>query len=294
MKIGFIGLGIMGQPMARNLMKAGYKLNVNTNKESVIREFEKEGAKGFKSKKELAENSDIIILMLPNSPDCEEVIFADQGLVDGLSEGKIILDMSSINPVKSKEFAKRLKDIGVKYIDAPVSGGEPKAIDGSLAVMLGCDEEDFEKVEPILKNMASSIVRVGEVGSGNTAKLANQVVVALNIAAVSEAFSLAKKTDTDPNKVYKAIRGGLAGSEVLDSKGPMMLKGDYDPGFRIDLHIKDLQNALDTADETLASIPLTKKVMKILMDLKSSGDGDLDHSAIAKFYEKLNNIDFTN
>lgn len=291
MKIGFVGLGVMGKPMAKNLIKAGYELNVNTLEEEVVKEFEELGAKGYTSKKDLAQDSDVIILMLPNSPNCDQAIFGEDGLVEGLSEGKIIVDMSSINPVESKRFAKALEEKGVKFIDAPVSGGEPKAIDGTLAVMVGGDEKTFEEVKPIIEKMASSIVRTGEVGAGNTTKLANQIVVALNIAAVSEAFTLAKKAGVDPEAVYHAIRGGLAGSTVMDAKGPMMLERNFKPGFRIDLHIKDLQNALDTSHSVQASLPLTAGVMEILQALRIDGNEKDDHSAIVKYYEKINNLE---
>jgi len=291
MKIGFVGLGVMGKPMAKNLIKAGYELNVNTLEEEVVKEFEELGAKGYASKKDLAQDSDVIILMLPNSPNCDQAIFGEDGLVEGLSEGKIIVDMSSINPVESKRFAKALEEKGVKFIDAPVSGGEPKAIDGTLAVMVGGDEKTFEEVKPIIEKMASSIVRTGEVGAGNTTKLANQIVVALNIAAVSEAFTLAKKAGVDPEAVYHAIRGGLAGSTVMDAKGPMMLERNFKPGFRIDLHIKDLQNALDTSHSVQASLPLTAGVMEILQALRIDGNEKDDHSAIVKYYEKINNLE---
>src|SRR5699024_834332 len=291
MKIGFVGLGVMGKPMAKNLIKAGYELNVNTLEEEVVKEFEELGAKGYASKKDLAQDSDVIILMLPNSPNCDQAIFGEDGLVEGLSEGKIIVDISSINPVESKRFAKALEEKGVKFIDAPVSGGEPKAIDGTLAVMVGGDEKTFEEVKPIIEKMASSIVRTGEVGAGNTTKLANQIVVALNIAAVSEAFTLAKKAGVDPEAVYHAIRGGLAGSTVMDAKGPMMLERNFKPGFRIDLHIKDLQNALDTSHSVQASLPLTAGVMEILQALRIDGNEKDDHSAIVKYYEKINNLE---
>ncbi|KGF05016.1 tartronate semialdehyde reductase [Anaerococcus lactolyticus S7-1-13] len=291
MKIGFVGLGVMGKPMAKNLIKAGYELNVNTLEEEVVKEFEELGAKGYASKKDLAQDSDVIILMLPNSPNCDQAIFGEDSLVDGLSEGKIIVDMSSINPVESKRFAKALEEKGVRFIDAPVSGGEPKAIDGTLAVMVGGDEKTFEEVKPIIEKMASSIVRTGDVGAGNTTKLANQIVVALNIAAVSEAFTLAKKAGVDPEAVYHAIRGGLAGSTVMDAKGPMMLERNFKPGFRIDLHIKDLQNALDTSHSVQASLPLTAGVMEILQALRIDGNEKDDHSAIVKYYEKINNVE---
>ena len=290
MKIGFIGLGIMGQPMARNLIKAGYELVVYTLNQDVVEKFVEEGAIGAKSSKEVAELSDVIILMLPNSPDCEEVLFGNDGLAEGLTKGKAVIDMSSINPVESQNFANELSKIGVEFLDAPVSGGEPKAIDGSLAVMVGGKKETFEKYKDILNVMASSVTLVGEVGAGNTTKLANQIIVALNIAAVSEAFILAEKSGVNPKSVYDAIRGGLAGSTVMDSKGPMMIERNFNPGFRIDLHIKDLQNALDTSHKIGVSLPLTSIIMEILQALKIDGQEKSDHSAIIKYYEKINNI----
>ena len=290
MRIGFVGLGIMGQPMARNLMKAGHELVVYTLDQSTIDQFVSEGAIGAKSNKEVAEKSDLVILMLPNSPNCEDALFSEGGVAEGLSAGKAVIDMSSINPVESQKFANRLEAMGVDFLDAPVSGGEPKAIDGTLAVMVGGKEEDFNKYKEVLELMASSVVLVGDVGAGNTTKLANQIVVALNIAAVSEAFALAKKAGVDPNAVYKAIRGGLAGSTVMDAKGTMMLERNYEPGFRIDLHIKDLQNALDTSHTVGVSLPLTAGIMEILQALKVDGFGSNDHSAIVKYYENINNL----
>lgn len=290
MRIGFVGLGIMGQPMARNLMKAGHELVVYTRKQEVIDSFVKDGAIGAKSNKEVGELADLVILMLPNSPNCEDALFSPGGIAEGLSAGKAVIDMSSINPVESQKFAKRLAELGVEFLDAPVSGGEPKAIDGTLAVMVGGNKEVFDKYKEVLDVMASSVVHVGEVGAGNTTKLANQIVVALNIAAVSEAFTLAKKAGVDPNAVYQAIRGGLAGSTVMDAKGTMMLERNFNPGFRIDLHIKDLQNALDTSHTVGVSLPLTSGIMEIMQALKIDGCGSDDHSGIVKYYEKINNL----
>ena len=290
MKVGFVGLGIMGQPMARNVMKAGYDLTVYTLIPETIEQFKKEGARGAANGKELAENVDVVILMLPNSPDVDEALFCKNGLVEGLSSGKAVIDMSSINPVESKRFAKVLAEKGVDFLDAPVSGGEPKAIDGTISVMVGGKEDVYSKYYDLIKSMAGSVVRVGDVGAGNTTKLANQIVVALNIAAVSEAFTLAKKAGVDPNLVYQAIRGGLAGSTVMDAKGPMMLEKKFDPGFRIDLHIKDLQNALDTAHSVEVSLPLTAGIMEILQALRIDGHGKEDHSAIVKYYENINKL----
>ena len=291
MKIGFIGLGIMGKPMARNLMKAGYELVVYTRTKAKIETFVKEGAQGAKSPREVGELSDLVILMLPNSPECDDVIFGMDGLAEGLSSGKAVIDMSSINPLESQKFAKKLSEKGVDFIDAPVSGGEKGAVKATLAVMVGAKEEVFEKYKPVLEVMGSSVVRVGNPGAGNTVKLANQIVVALNIAAVSEAFILAKKAGVDPQTVYQAIRGGSAGSSVLENKSKKMIGRDFNPGFKIDLHTKDLQNVLDTSHEIGVSLPLTANVMEMFQALKANGFGGDDHSAILKHYEKINNIE---
>lgn len=291
MKVGFIGLGIMGRPMAKNILKAGFPLVVYTRNKDKAQEFADLGAEVADGYVDLAKKSDVIVLMLPNSPECDSVLFGKMGLYEGLSEGKAIIDMSSINPVESQRFASTLEEIGVDFLDAPVSGGEPKAVDGTISVMVGGKEEAFNKYLELMKSMAGDVVRVGEVGAGNTTKLANQIVVALNIAAVSEAFILAEKAGVDPELVYQAIRGGLAGSTVMDAKGTMMLERNYDPGFRIDLHIKDLQNALDTSHSIKAALPLTASVMEIMQALRIDGCGSDDHSAIVKYYEKINNIE---
>lgn len=291
MKVGFIGLGIMGRPMAKNILKAGFPLVVYTRNKDKAQEFADLGAEVADGYVDLAKKSDVIVLMLPNSPECDSVLFGEMGLYEGLSEGKAIIDMSSINPVESQRFASTLEEIGVDFLDAPVSGGEPKAVDGTISVMVGGKEEAFNKYLELMKSMAGDVVRVGEVGAGNTTKLANQIVVALNIAAVSEAFILAEKAGVDPELVYQAIRGGLAGSTVMDAKGTMMLERNYDPGFRIDLHIKDLQNALDTSHSIKAALPLTASVMEIMQALRIDGCGSDDHSAIVKYYEKINNIE---
>lgn len=291
MKVGFIGLGIMGRPMAKNILKADFPLVVYTRNKDKAQEFADLGAEVADGYVDLAKKSDVIVLMLPNSPECDSVLFGKMGLYEGLSEGKAIIDMSSINPVESQRFATTLEEIGVDFLDAPVSGGEPKAVDGTISVMVGGKEEAFNKYLELMKSMAGDVVRVGEVGAGNTTKLANQIVVALNIAAVSEAFILAEKAGVDPELVYQAIRGGLAGSTVMDAKGTMMLERNYDPGFRIDLHIKDLQNALDTSHSIKAALPLTASVMEIMQALRIDGCGSDDHSAIVKYYEKINNIE---
>ncbi|MDR1325257.1 MAG: 2-hydroxy-3-oxopropionate reductase [Treponema sp.] len=289
-KVGFIGLGIMGRPMAKNLIKAGYKLVVY-DKFAVLDDVVALGAEGAGSNKELAAKSDIIITMLPNSPHVQEAVCGADGILEGVKSGAIVVDMSSIAPAASQEVGAALKAKGVAFLDAPVSGGEPKAIDGTLAIMVGGDKAVFDKVKPILEKMGSSVTLVGGIGSGNVTKLANQIIVALNIAAVSEAFVLAAKAGVDPQSVFDAIKGGLAGSTVMNAKVPMILDGNFKPGFRIELHIKDLQNALDTAHKLGVPIPLTASVMEMLQALKNDGYVAHDHSAIMKFYEKLAQIE---
>ncbi|WP_143462154.1 2-hydroxy-3-oxopropionate reductase [Levilactobacillus enshiensis] len=290
MKLGFIGLGIMGKPMAKNLVKAGHDLTVFDFKEDAIKELVADGATEAKSGKEVAENADVIFTMVPNSPNVEAALFNEGGVAEGLTAGKTVIDMSSINPLASQGFAKRLAKLNVGFLDAPVSGGEPKAIDGSIAIMVGGDKDLYEKNKDLLEIMGGSVTYVGAVGAGNTTKLANQVIVALNIAAVSEGFALAKKAGLDPKMVFDAIHTGLAGSTVMDAKVPMMIDRNFKPGFRVDLHIKDLQNALDTSHALHVGLPLTAEVMEILQVVKNDGNGSDDHSAIAKFYEKINDL----
>lgn len=291
MKIGFIGLGIMGKPMAKNLIKAGYSLVVFDINKDAVREVVAAGAKEGKSSKEVAAESDIIITMLPNSPQVKEVVLGADGVLEGAKPGTVLIDMSSIAPLVSREIATKAGEKGVIMLDAPVSGGEPKAIDGTLAIMVGGPEEAFEQVKEVLLVMGSSALRVGEIGSGNVAKLANQIIVALNIAAMSEALVLATKSGVDPEKVYQAIRGGLAGSTVLDAKAPMVLRGDFKPGFRIELHIKDMLNALETAHEVGAPIPLSSQILEIMQALKVDGKAKDDHGGIIQFYEKLAQVE---
>lgn len=287
MRIGFIGLGIMGKPMVKNLLKAGHEvIAYDILKENVAKAVEM-GAAGAKSSRDVAEQCSLIITMLPNSPHVKAVIMGKDGVLEGAKEGTILIDMSSIAPLASKEICQECKKKKVKMIDAPVSGGEPKAIDGTMSIMVGGDREVYEEVYDVLMAMGGSAVYCGETGAGNTTKLANQVIVALNIAAVSEAFMLSTKAGVDPGQVFEAIRGGLAGSTVMNAKVPMITAGDYQPGFKIDLHIKDLNNALETAHEVGAPLPLTSVVMEIMQNLRSDGYGQKDHSAVAKFYEKL-------
>ncbi len=286
-KIGFIGLGIMGKPMALNLIKKGYSLTVYDTRKEVVQEVVAAGAKEGKSGKDVAAQSDVVITMLPNGPDVKVAVLGKDGILEGAKKGLIFVDMSSIAPLVSKELCAEVAKKGVEMLDAPVSGGEPKAKDGTLSIMVGGKKEIFEQVEPILKCMGSSAVLVGDIGSGNITKLANQIIVALNIAAMSEAMVLATKAGVDPDKVFQAIKGGLAGSTVLNAKMPLVLDGNFKPGFRIILHIKDLANALDTAHELGVPVPLTSGVMEIMQALKVDGKSGDDHGGLIQFYEAL-------
>ncbi len=287
MKIGFIGLGIMGRPMAKNLIKAGHELTVfDFNKEAVA-DLVSCGAAAAESNKDLASKVDVVITMVPNSPQVRAAVLGKDGVVEGAKEGLVLVDMSSIDPTESKKIGAELAEHGIDMLDCPVSGGEPKAIDGTFSVMCGGKKELFDKYYDMLMVMAGSVVYVGDLGSGNVAKLANQMVVAINIAAVAEALTFAKKAGTDPELVYQAIRGGLAGSTVMDAKAPMMLAGNYKPGFRIELHIKDLNNALNAAHAISSPAPLTAEMMEIMQFLRSEGCDKDDHSSIVKYYEKI-------
>ncbi|MCC8103736.1 MAG: 2-hydroxy-3-oxopropionate reductase [Clostridiales bacterium] len=282
MKIGFIGLGIMGKPMSKNLIKAGYELVVYNKTQAKADELVELGAIRGTSPADVASQCGVIITMLPNSPQVRDVCLGEGGVIESAAEGTIVIDMSSIDPVESKAIGAKLAEKGIEMMDAPVSGGEPKAIDGTLSVMVGGTKENFDKYYDLLKAMAGSVVYVGELGSGNVAKLANQVIVATNIAAVSEALTLAVKNGADPELVYQAIRGGLAGSTVLDAKAPMMMEHNFKPGFRIELHIKDLQNALNAAHATATSLPITSQVMEIMQARKNAGCGTEEPRAIVK------------
>lgn len=289
MKIGFIGLGIMGKPMAKNLCKAGYSLIVNDHHEENIKELVDAGAERG-TLKQIGESCDVVMTMLPNSPQVREVMLGDEGVASYMREGACFIDMSSINPVDSKYIGEVLKEKNIYMLDAPVSGGEPKAIDGTVAFMVGGDEQVFDQYKELLSKMGSSVTRCGELGAGNTTKLVNQIIVACNIEALAEALTLAKKAGVDPSCVYEAIKGGLAGSTVMNAKAPMMIDGNVKPGFRIDLHIKDLNNALDCAHSVGAPVPMTAQVQEVMQYLHNNGDGSSDHSAIAHYYEKLAGI----
>ena len=289
MKIGLIGLGIMGKPMAKNLLKAGYELVVNDRNQASIDEVVAAGA-SYATQAEIGESCDVVLTMLPNSPQVKEVMLGDDGVAAHMKAGSTFIDMSSINPVASKEIAAVLEAKGIDMLDAPVSGGEPKAIDGTLSFMVGGKQEVFDKFKDLLGAMGASVVRCGDVGAGNTTKLANQIIVACNIQALSEALTLAKMAGVEPELVFQAIKGGLAGSTVMNAKAPMMIEGNDKPGFKIDLHIKDLNNALDCAHTVGSPLPMTAAVQEVMQWLHNNGCGQNDHSAIAKYYEKLTGI----
>jgi 2-hydroxy-3-oxopropionate reductase len=289
--IGFIGLGIMGKPMSRNLLKAGYRLVVYDVVPGPIAELAEAGAARGESARDTASRSDIIITMLPDGPDVEAAVLNPGGILDGAKAGAVIVDMSSINPTVSQKVAAACAAKGVEFLDAPVSGGEPKAIDGTLAIMVGGKQEVFDQVSPILQKMGSTVTLTGPVGAGNVTKLANQIMVACNIAAMGEALVLATRAGLDPEVVFNAVKGGLAGSTVLNAKAPMVISRNFKPGFRIRLHQKDLRNALLAAESMKVSLPFTAAVQQILMALMNDGKGDLDHSAIVTFIEDMAGIE---
>lgn len=283
--IGFIGTGVMGKPMALNLLKAGHRVVAHRIKD----ELTAAGAEAGATPGEVARRADTVILMLPNSPEVRAVMFGPQGLANSARPGQIVIDMSSISPIATREFGGELERRGVAFLDAPVSGGQEKAEKGTLAIMAGGDPAVFDRISPILGLLGKPML-VGPLGAGQTAKLVNQVIVAVNIAAIAEGASLARKAGVDPEKVIDAIRGGLAGSQCLEDKAPRMLAGRYDPGFRVGLHIKDLANALEAAQSLHLSMPLAGQLMQMLQSLAADGGERLDHAALALFYEKINNL----
>ncbi len=289
--VGFIGLGIMGKPMARNLLKAGFPLSVYNRTPEKMAELEAAGAYACQDYAELVGRSRVVITMLPDSPEVEEVILGAGGLFGYLREGQTVIDMSSIDPLVSIRIAGKLKEKKVNFLDAPVSGGERGAIEGTLAIMVGGEKQVFEQCLPILSAMGKNIVHVGPVGSGGFTKLVNQIIVAVNIAAVGEAFTLAQKAGLDVQRVFEAIRGGLAGSRVLETKTPMIFSRNFKPGFKIRLHRKDLKNALDTAKGLDRPLPLTALVQQFLTSLDTRGRGELDHGALAQIFEELAGVE---
>ncbi len=289
-KIGFIGVGIMGKPMAKNLIDAGYKLIAYDIVEKALDEVVEYGAERGTSPKNVAEKSDIIITMLPNSPDVKRAVLGENGIIEGVREGQILIDMSSIAPLVSREVAEELKKKGVETLDAPVSGGQEKAEAGTLAIMVGGKKEVFDGCKEILDVMGGSVTLVGGSGAGQTTKLANQIIVAINISAVAEALIMGKKAGVDPEAIFHAIRGGLAASQCLEDKAPRMFEGRYDPGFRMKLHVKDLTNVLETSRELHTAMPLTAQVMQMMQVLMAEGHDDVDHGGLALYYEKLNGL----
>ena len=288
MKIGFIGLGIMGKPMAKNLVKAGYDVIVADKfAPRAVEELVACGAKAGSSNMDVGSQADIVITMVPNSPHVKEALFGEDGAAKAMKKGAIVLDCSSINPIASREIYAELDKQGIEMLDAPVSGGEPKAIDGTLAFMVGGKQEVFDQCKDILAKMGSSVVRCGEIGAGNVTKLCNQTIVAVNIAALAEAMQMGQMCGVEPQKIYEAIKGGLAGSTVMNAKAPMMMDQNFQPGFRIDLHIKDLNNVVDAAKTVDAPIPLTQTVLEMMKILHHDGNGSYDHSALLKYYQKL-------
>ena len=291
MKIGFIGLGIMGKPMAKNLLKAGHELKVYDLVAAAVEELVSLGASRGENNADVTRGSDLVITMLPNSPHVKAAVLGENGVLDGLVPGSILVDMSSINPIASQEICLEVEKKGGFMLDAPVSGGEPKAIDGTLAIMVGGRQEVFDRAKDVLQVMGKSVTLCGGIGAGNTTKLANQIIVAANIAAVGEALTLGVKAGVKPEAIYSAIRAGLAGSTVMDAKAPMMMDGNFKPGFRINLHIKDLANALDTGHDVGAPLPLTAAVMEMMQWLKANGFEGEDHSALVRYYEYLSKVD---
>jgi 2-hydroxy-3-oxopropionate reductase len=289
--VGFVGLGIMGRPMLRNLLKAGHTVIAYGRNHEKLNAAVADGAQAASSNADVGSRAPIVITMLPDGPEVEEVVLGANGILSGAKSGSLIIDMSSISPLVSQKIAAACAAKGVDFIDAPVSGGEPKAIDGTLAIMVGAGEAAFQKAEPILKCMGSSVTLTGPVGAGNTTKLANQIMVACNIAAMGEALALATRCGLNPEVVVNAIKGGLAGSAVLNAKGPMLIARNFKPGFKINLHQKDLRNALKTAEANSVCLPLTAQVQQMLSSLIANGKGDLDHSAIATFVEAASHVE---
>ena len=290
-KIGFVGLGIIGKPMASNLLDAEYSVNaydlISKNLDSLL----EKGIDSSASPKEVAENSDVIIVMVQNSPQSENAILGENGILNGASKGNLIIDMSSISPLVSQKISNECEKKGVDFIDAPVSGGEPGAIEGTLAIMVGGNSSSFERAKPVFEILGSSSVLCGDIGAGNFTKLANQIIVGANIHALSEALVLTTKAGLDPETVFNAIKGGLAGSNVMNTKAPMMFNRNFDPGFRIELHLKDITNAMQTANELNIPLQVTANLHQVLTSLVLHGKGKLDHSGILQFVEDQSNIE---
>ena len=285
-RLGFIGLGIMGTPMALNLLKGGHTLSVNT-RSKVAQELSAAGATVCASPAAVAEKADIVFVMVPDTPDVERVLFGETGVAKGLKKGKVVVDMSSIDPIATKAFAKKINALGCDYLDAPVSGGEVGAKAASLTIMVGGDQAVFDKVKPLFELMGKNITLIGGNGDGQTCKVANQIIVALNIAAVSEALVFASKAGADPARVRQALMGGFASSRILEVHGERMIKRTFNPGFRIALHQKDLNLALQGAKALSVALPQTAGVAQLMQACAALGHGQADHSALVKALEVL-------
>ncbi len=289
-KIGFIGTGIMGLPMAQNLQKAGHDIFLSEHHDKAPAALLEGGAVALANPKEVAQEAEFIIIMVPDTPQVEDVLFRENGVAEGVGQNKIVIDMSSISPSATKQFAEKIKASGAEYLDAPVSGGEVGAKAGSLSIMVGGSEAAFERALPLFQAMGKNITRVGENGDGQTAKVANQIIVALNIQAVAEALLFAAKNGADPAKVREALMGGFAGSKILEVHGERMIKGTFDPGFRISLHQKDLNLALAGARELGLNLPNTANAQQVFSTCAAIGGSGWDHSALIKGLEHMANF----
>ena len=289
-KIGFIGTGIMGKPMASNLQNAGHQIFLSEHHDKAPADLVQAGAIALATPQEVAQEAEFIIVMVPDTPQVEDVLFRDQGIAAGVGPGKVVIDMSSISPSATKQFAEKIKASGAEYLDAPVSGGEVGAKAGSLSIMVGGSEAAFERALPLFQAMGKNITRVGENGDGQTAKVANQIIVALNIQAVAEALLFAAKNGADPAKVREALMGGFAGSKILEVHGERMIKGTFDPGFRISLHQKDLNLALAGARELGLNLPNTANAQQVFSPCAAIGGSGWDHSALIKGLEHMANF----
>ncbi len=288
-KIGFIGLGIMGAPMAGHLLDAGYDVSTAVHRSQPSDELTDKGLKVLDNRKAVAEASDIIITIVPDTPQVEETLFGDDGVADGLSKGKLVIDMSSISPIETKEFAKKINALDCGYLDAPVSGGEVGAKEASLTIMVGGSQDDFDRASPIFEKMGKNVTLVGENGVGQTTKVANQIIVALTIEAVGEAMVFAAKAGADPEKVRAALMGGLASSRILEVHGERMYKRTFDPGFRIELHQKDLNLALQGAKTLGVALPNTATAQELFNTCAANGGAEWDHSAMVRALEIMAN-----
>lgn len=285
--VGLIGLGIMGKPMANNLLKAGFPLTVHNRSRGKVEELVRQGATAANSPREVAGAVDVIITILPNSPDVELVALGPNGIKEEAKQGQLFIDMSTINPIVSQKIAKEFAPLGVAMVDAPVSGGEKGAIEAALSIMAGGEPQDFERALPIFNALGKTITHMGPLGSGGFTKLANQIIVAINLTAIGEALVFGTKAGVDPQKMIKALSGGLAGSKCLDQKSEKILSGDFAPGFKIDLHFKDLNLIQEAARSVGVPIPTAAFVEQLFAALRTRGRGGLDHSGVITLFEDL-------